>query len=158
MYIARNRSIKACISLYTRDGKADQEVLLDSGATENLIHPQLVEKLQIPTKKLASERKLFNVDSSQNRLKSITHIILFMIQCDEHFANHQFLVADIGEDDLILGYPFFEAVNPKIDWPIGILMRQVTLFNHDEWAEKIPEWDTMDTNWAHVHICKTTVA
>ena len=158
MYIARNRSIKARISLYTKDGKADQEALLDSGTMENLIHPRLVEKLQIPTKKLASEQKLFNVDGSQNQLGSITHIVLFTIRCDQHFANHWFLVADIGEDNLILGYPFFEAVNPKVDWPTSVLMKQVTLFNHDEWAEKIPGWDTMDAEWAHVHVRRTTVA
>ena len=29
---------------------------------------------------------------------------------------HAFLVADIGEDDIILGYPFLEATNPWIDW------------------------------------------
>ena len=39
VYIARNCSIKVCVSLYTREGKAKVEALLDSGATKNLIHP-----------------------------------------------------------------------------------------------------------------------
>jgi hypothetical protein len=39
------------------------------------------------------------------------------------------LVADIGEDNLILGYPFFEAVNPRIDWPTGTIDTKVALFN-----------------------------
>ncbi len=26
-------------------------------------------------------------------------------------------MADIGEDDIILGYPFFKAANPQVDWP-----------------------------------------
>jgi hypothetical protein len=38
---------------------------------------------------------------------------------EDHNETHRLLVADIGEDDIILGYPFFEAANPLIDWPIG---------------------------------------
>jgi hypothetical protein len=36
-------------------------------------------------------------------------------------ARHLFLVADIGEDDLILGYPFLENFRPIIDWAKGKL-------------------------------------
>jgi hypothetical protein len=37
VYIARNRSIKADVSLYTGGRIAKEKALLDSGATENLI-------------------------------------------------------------------------------------------------------------------------
>ena len=30
-----------------------------------------------------------------------------------------FYIADIGVDDLILGYPFFEAAEPQINWKEG---------------------------------------
>jgi hypothetical protein len=36
-----------------------------------------------------------------------------------HCQAHRFLVADIGKDDIILGYPFFEAANLMVNWPIG---------------------------------------
>jgi hypothetical protein len=40
---------------------------------------------------------------------------------------HRLLVANIREDDIILGYPFFEAVNPLIDWPTGRMCRTITM-------------------------------
>jgi len=45
------------------------------------------------------------------------------------------LVADIGEDDLILGYPFFEAANPFIDWQKGSANGNVILTTCDEWVQ-----------------------
>jgi hypothetical protein len=36
-------------------------------------------------------------------------------------------MANIGEDDLILGYPFLEATNPKISWTEGIIEGTVIL-------------------------------
>ncbi len=39
VYIAQNYSIKAQVFLYTKEEKANIEALLNSGATENLIHP-----------------------------------------------------------------------------------------------------------------------
>jgi hypothetical protein len=35
-----------------------------------------------------------------------------------HCQAHRFLIADIGKDDIILGYPFFKAANPMVNWPI----------------------------------------
>jgi hypothetical protein len=34
---------------------------------------------------------------------------------------------DIGEDNIILGYPFFEAANPLIDWLMGRMCEKVTM-------------------------------
>jgi hypothetical protein len=50
-----------------------------------------------------------------------------MIQYNDAITLHQFLVVDIGEDNLILGYPFFEAANPVIDWKEGTLPEPITL-------------------------------
>ena len=42
----------------------------------------------------------------------ITHLVHLYIWHQNTTENHMFLVADIAEDDLILGYPFFESANP----------------------------------------------
>jgi hypothetical protein len=34
---------------------------------------------------------------------------------------HKFLVTNIGGDNLILGYSYFKATNPYIDWQAGKL-------------------------------------
>ncbi len=61
-------------------------------------------------------------------------------------ANHQFLVADIREDNLILGYPFFEAINPQIDWPTSTTKETITLLSHDEWNRESPKLEKIE--WA----------
>jgi hypothetical protein len=57
--------------------------------------------------------------------------------------------------DIILGYPFFEGVNPDIDWPTGTLAQKVTLFNHDEWKQHM---DKLETSWVYANTQKTTIA
>jgi hypothetical protein len=44
-----------------------------------------------------------------------------------HTVLYQFLVADIGEDDIILGYPFFEGANPQINWSTGSIKGNISL-------------------------------
>ena len=49
----------------------------------------------------------------------ITHGVIFDIKYDGVLRKHMFYIADIGVDDLILGYPFFEAAEPWINWKEG---------------------------------------
>jgi hypothetical protein len=155
VYLARNHSIKTTVLLYTREGKVNQEALLDSGVTENLIHPWLVQKIKLPMKKLAKTWRLFNVDKSTNKIGGITHIVVMAIQSGKHLENHQFLIADIGEENIILGYPFFEGANPDIDWPTGTLAQKVILFNHNKW---MPHMSDLEADWVHANTRKTTIA
>ena len=60
---------------------------------------------------------------------------------------HKFLITDIGEDDVILGYPFFEGTNPDIDWTNRTLRGTVELKGMTE-----------DSSWIKTLLGKTTVA
>jgi hypothetical protein len=53
---------------------------------------------------------------------------------------HRFLVADIGDDDIILGYPFFEAANPLIDWPTGRMCGTIMMTEVQSSARYPPSW------------------
>ena len=86
----------------------------------------------------------------------IIHAVEMMIQHDGLINRHAFLVADIGEDDLILGYPFFESANPQIDWTNGVLKENVVLSDWDDWM-RIPVNKEDDETWAHTQIARTTV-
>jgi hypothetical protein len=67
------------------------------------------------------------------------------IQCKTHLLLHRFLVADIGTNNLILGYPFLEATNPLINWKEGTIEGVVTLTplqqrklpTLKEWAKRV---------------------
>ncbi len=45
-------------------------------------------------------------------------------------------MANIGEDDIILKYPFFKAINPQINWPISITKETIILLSHNKWDGK----------------------
>ena len=40
---------------------------------------------------------------------------------------YRFYIADMGPDDLVLGYPWFAAMNAKPDWAKGTLPTLVTI-------------------------------
>lgn len=87
----------------------------------------------------------------------MTHTVEMLIQHNDQINWCAFLIADIGKDDLILEYPFFESANPQIDWTNGVLKGNIVLSDWDNWMQ-IPIDEEDDETWAHTHIAKTTVA
>ncbi len=96
-----------------------EKALLDSGATESFIHPWLVKQLTLATYQLKKPRQVRNMDGTNNQQGKVTTEAKFQVFHESHCQTHCFLIADIGEDNIILGYPFFKAANPMIDWPTG---------------------------------------
>jgi len=64
-------------------------------------------------------QKVQNVDGTNNKAGQILEAIDLTVNNNGEQALHAFYVADIGQDDFILGYPFLEASNPDIDWQNG---------------------------------------
>ena len=52
------------VFMHSRSKRAETVALLDLGATENFISKEYAKYLHLPIKKLANERKLFNVDGT----------------------------------------------------------------------------------------------
>jgi RNase H-like domain found in reverse transcriptase/Reverse transcriptase (RNA-dependent DNA polymerase)/Integrase zinc binding domain/Chromo (CHRromatin Organisation MOdifier) domain/Aspartyl protease len=145
LYVARNKAIKASISINTEQGAVQKKALLDSGATKCFVHPSLVKELKILTTKLKKPRRVRNVDGTINKAGAVTEVIILEMLHGDHRGKHMFFVADIGEDELILGYPFFEATNPLIDWSTGQTMGTV-------WLTRLPSTPM------EIALKKTTVA
>jgi len=74
-----------------------------------------VECLKLVTRKLVKPRKVQNVDSTPNKSGEILEAVDLLVNNNGQKASHAFFVANIGCNDLILGYPFFEASNPNVD-------------------------------------------
>ena len=75
-----------------------------------------------------------------------------MIQHQSYVTLHRFLIADIGEDNIILGYPFFEAANPQVNWVDGNIKEEITISTYDDW-EQLAEEDK--GTWFHATIAKS---
>jgi hypothetical protein len=96
--------------------KKTEFALLDSGATETFIDPQTVEKLQLPIQKLHQAHIIYNIDGTPNKAGSITHKCQLKLHFGEDSKDIDFFVADLGQDRVVLGFPFLQQFNPIINW------------------------------------------
>jgi hypothetical protein len=142
MYISRNKSIKVPFSLQTRYKRVNRKALLNSGATKNFIHPQAVRQLKLRKEKLARPRNIRNVDGTTNKGGRIEHTVTLNIDHHGKRDHHQFFVANIGPNDFILGYPFFEAANPNINWKTGQISDMTTILTEDA-----KQWKVVKVLW-----------
>jgi hypothetical protein len=175
VYIARNKSILVPIMFETEGRKADQQALLDSGATENFLHPKLIEQMGLKTRKLMKPKQMCNMDGTLNSGKAIDQYIQMHIQHNGRTSLQTFFVAELGDDRTILGYPFLEAFEPAIDWKNTTLPGPTTLTTQQKdydplldghpqlgWQDQIEE--PTDEIWLKLtfesdsQCCKSTVA
>ena len=104
------------VFLHSRDQRAETNVLLDSGATENFIHPDYARKKRLPVKVLPNPCKIVNVDGTCNAGGEIKYYTDLEMTQGTKRVSLRFFLTDIGEQDIILGYPWFAAIQPNIDW------------------------------------------
>ena len=94
----------------------EETALLDSGAMENFIDHTMVTRLRLGTKKLSFQRLVYNVDGTANKHGTITHACNLMVKQGNKKVRQRFYVSNLGKDRFILGYPWFRAFSPDIDW------------------------------------------
>jgi len=136
----------------------------------------VVEHLKLATRKLAKPQKVQNIDGTPNKSGEILEAVNILVNNNGQKASHTFFVANIGRNDFILGYPFFEASNLNIDWSGGCIEGFTTIssINADSWRPPlrgtkhrdstpawvwcIPGWEEGDEVWLQTRVTKTTVA
>jgi len=99
--------------------RAETTALLDSGATENFMNQKYAEWLHLPIKQLENPRPLYNVDGTENRAGALQHYTDLSCQTGTQRTKLRFFLSDLGDHKIILGYPWFAATQPKIDWKRG---------------------------------------
>ena len=105
--------------LHTRNERAETSALLNSGATENFIHLDYAQRKKLIVKQLITPRKFVNVDGTPNAKGEIKYYVDLDMSHRTTKVRLRFFLTDIGERDIILGYPWFAAVQPNIDWKRG---------------------------------------
>jgi hypothetical protein len=99
--------------------RAEITALVDSGATENFLNLTYARWLKLPIKTLAKPRKLFNVDGTENKAGELRFYTDLQVQTGGTRTQLRFFLSDLGEHKAILGYSWFAAVQPNIDWKRG---------------------------------------
>ena len=61
------------VSICTRYFMAEKKALVDSGATDNFIHPTFARKLGLTMTPLERPKCIYNIDNTSNKVGSITH-------------------------------------------------------------------------------------
>ena len=77
--------MKVPISFRTLHATADKTILVDSGATDNFIHPKLLRRLGLGSKPLERPRKIWNIDGTTNKAGALTH----SVDLEVHTGNRQ---------------------------------------------------------------------
>ena len=99
--------------------RAEAIALVDSGATENFMNLQYAKWLRLPIKQMDEPRKLLNVDGTENKSGELRHYTDLQVQTGNNHTNLRFYLTELGEQKAILGYPWFAAAQPRIDWKRG---------------------------------------
>lgn len=101
-----------------------QEVtaMLDSGASILFLNKQFVNKHKVTTQKLAKPIKVFNIDSTPNKVRMITEVAVLNLEVGEHKEKAVFTVTDIGPEDVIIEIDWLRNHNPSINWYKGIVV------------------------------------
>src|SRR5712672_45252 len=119
VYMSNQKSMVLKAYIHAAHRRTEAPTLLDSGATENFINLNYAKWLKLPFKRLPYERPLFNVDGSTNKTGTLKYYTDLEVQTGKKRTNMRFFLADLGEHKVILGYPWFAAYQPKIDWARG---------------------------------------
>jgi hypothetical protein len=121
VFACKYKSLRIPTLLQSSHSKAKRQVLVDSGAMDNFISSKLLKRMKIGTLQLAKPRTIWNVDGTHNKAGTIKNFVDLQVQCGSRTEEMKFLVMDLGEDEIILGYPWLAAFQPKIDWKEAVL-------------------------------------
>jgi hypothetical protein len=93
--------------------------MIDSGATALFVNKRFVQCHHIICSPLLNTIALHNIDGSKNKAGSLTHFACLTLTIGSWNEPTNFLVTDLGPEDIILGLPWLKKVNPTIDWDSG---------------------------------------
>src|SRR6266702_4817183 len=77
--------------------------------------------MKLGKRPLQRPQKIWNIDNTANQARKIMHYITLEIQTGGVKKAIQFLVTNIGNEDVILGYPWMAAFEPQFVWKNGVI-------------------------------------
>jgi len=109
----------------------DTRALIDSGARGTFIDQNFAKRLNLPMKKLETPLVARNVDGTLNKQGTIRYSIQLPLLINGRTQSTLFYVTGLGRQNILLGLPWLQEMNPDIDWKKGIFCWR------KQWAEII---------------------
>ena len=103
---------------------ANKKALMDSGAMDNFIHPTFAKRLGLTMTPLEKPKRIYNINNTSNKSGSFTHSLELKVTTKGIEKVMRFLVTDIGNEDILLGYPWLATFEPKFGWKDAIIKTQ----------------------------------
>ena len=100
---------------------ADIKALVDSGATDNFIHPNFIKRMGIGQKELDKPKNIYNINDTTNKARQITHYLNLAVTTGGTTREMRFLITDIGREDVLLGYPWLATYEQRFSWKHGTI-------------------------------------
>ena len=100
---------------------------------------------------LKNPQTIWNINGTHNKSGHIKYFTDLQIWCGNKKEQMHFLIRDLGGDDIVLGYPWLAAFQPKINWKeatleedmqpiviktLGLNIDDEVLKIHKAWVEK----------------------
>ena len=117
----RYQSMRIPVSVRASYNMADVRALVDSGATDNFMNPTFAKRMGIGLRALDKPKNIFNIDNTANRAGQITHYTNLSVTTGGTTREMRFLITDIGREDVLLGYPWLAAYEPRFSWKHGTI-------------------------------------
>jgi hypothetical protein len=124
VYITRYRSMHVPVLICTSYFMADKKALVDSGATDNFMHPAFAKRMGLGLQTLPTPKKIFNIDNTTNKSGMITHFLDLNVRTNGTNKEMRFLVTDIGHEEVLLGYPWLATFEPRFNWRSAVIDEQ----------------------------------
>ena len=119
VYMSLRKSMTVRTYIHSSLKRAEATALLDSGATENFMSLAYAKWLKLPIKSLRYPCPLFNVDGSTNKQGDLKFYTDLLMRTGTTTKKMRFFLSNLGNHQVILGYPWFAAFQPKVDWARG---------------------------------------
>jgi hypothetical protein len=113
------------VSIRTSYFMAEKKALVDSGATDNFMHPAFARRMGLGLQTLPNPKKIFNIDNTTNKSGMITHFLDLDVCTNGIHKEMRFLVTDIGNEEILLGYPWLATFEPKFNWRSAVIDERV---------------------------------
>jgi len=105
--------------MHSKSKRAETIALLNLGATENFMSLDYAKHLHLPIKTLKELRRLFNIDGTPNKAGDLKYYTDLGTRTGTQTRTLHYFLSDLSNSRVILGYPWFAAAQPKIDWAQG---------------------------------------